>query len=120
MDGEVRRVEVDHADRAAGRRVVDGAQVEVAELIGREEREPPAADGDAGEIVGKVVVRRDPRSRAHPDARKAEAVAHIDMVRLVQPVEEVVNVDGGEIDGRRAGIAFRRVDLREDLGQLRA
>ena len=47
--------------------IVERADVEVGELVGREQGEAAAADRAAGEIVGKIVVRGDPRAGADPD-----------------------------------------------------
>ncbi len=112
--------EIDHADRAAGRRIVDRAEIEVAELLRRKEREAAPPDRHAGEIVGKVVVRGDARARAHPDACQAGPLAEVDVVRFMQAVEEVMHVDRRQIDGRGIGLVLEGVDLREDLRQLAA
>jgi predicted metal-dependent phosphoesterase TrpH len=45
-------------------------------------------------------VRRDPRAGADPDALDRLAVAEVDVVGLVQPVEIILHVDRREIDRR--------------------
>src|SRR3546814_1257893 len=87
MRGEVGGIEIDHAHRAARGRVVDRPQIEVAKLMRRKQGETPAPGGAARQIVGKVVMRRDPGARADPDALQRIAVAQRDPVRFVEPVE---------------------------------
>src|SRR3546814_5088891 len=87
MRGGVGGIEIDHAHRAARGRVVDRPQIEVAKLMRRKQGETPAPGGAARQIVGKVVMRRDPGARADPDALQRIAVAQLDPVRFVEPVE---------------------------------
>src|SRR3546814_1533223 len=61
----------------------------------------PAPDRAAGKIVGKVVVRRDPRPRSDPDALVGLARTEVDRIGRVEPVEMRRDVDGAEIDGAR-------------------
>ncbi|PAV67329.1 hypothetical protein WR25_08053 [Diploscapter pachys] len=119
MAGEIGVVEIDHAHRAAGGGVVDGAEMEVAKLVAREQREAPVPDRDDRKIVRHVIVRGDARARAHPDAGKRFARPQIDMVGGVQPVEILVHVDRGEIDGGRLRLSGEGGDARENLGQFR-
>src|SRR3546814_3371993 len=77
MRGEVGGIEIDHAHRAARGRVVDRPQIEVAKLVRRKQGETPAPGGAARQIVGKVVMRRDPGARADPDALQGIAVAQL-------------------------------------------
>ena len=116
---EIRRVQIDHAHGAASRRIVDRAQVEIAELLRRKEGESATPDRDACEIVRKVVVGGDARPRSHPDAGEAGALAELDVVRFVQTVEEVVHVDRRQIDWRRIGLVLDCVNLRENVRELR-
>src|SRR3546814_8731841 len=93
MRGEVGGIEIDHAHRAARGRVVDRPQIEVAKLVRRKQGETPAPGGAARQIVGKVVMRRDPGARADPDALQGIAVAQLHPVRFVEPVEMRRNID---------------------------
>src|SRR3546814_18643941 len=86
------------------RSVVDRPQIEVRELVGREQDEAPAPDRAAGKIVGKVVVRRDPRPRSDPDALVGLARTEVDRIGRVEPVEMRRDVDGAEIDGDRKSV----------------
>ena len=113
-------MEIDHADRASRRRIVERTEIEIGELIGREERETAAPDRAASKIVGEVVVRCDPRPRADPDTLDQFAIAEIDVVRLVQAFEIGLYVDRRQIDGRCVTALLVRVDAREDVVQARA
>src|SRR3546814_4421576 len=78
----------------------------------------PAPDRAAGKIVGKVVVRRDPRPRSDPDALVGLARTEVDRIGRVEPVEMRRDVDGAEIDGARLSLILGAVDPGEDVGQL--
>lgn len=112
-------MEIDHANRATGGGVVDRAQIQVAELFAREQREAAMADRNDRQIVGHVVMRGDARACPHPDAGERLAGSQVDMVGGVQAVEEMVDVDRGEIDRRCIGMARERGHAREDFRQLR-
>ncbi len=116
---EIGGVEIDHADRAARRRVVDRAEIEVAELTAWEEREAPLPDRADRQIMRDVIMCGNPRARADPDAGQQFALAQIDMVRLVQPVEIALHIDRGEIDGRRVRLARKFGNAGEDFGKPR-
>lgn len=75
------------------------------------------ARGATGEVVGKVIVRRDPRPRTDPDAPERIARAEVDRVRRLESVEVRRNVDRPEIDGAVLSPLLGRVDPREDVGQ---
>ena len=51
MTSEVRRVKIDHADRAAGWGVVDRTQIEVLELLRRKQGEAAPSSDAAGKIA---------------------------------------------------------------------
>src|SRR3546814_9882426 len=85
---------------------VERADVQVGELVGREQRHPAAAGRDAGEVVGQVLVRGDPRAVADPHAGQRVAVAEVQVVLGAQARQ--VGVDGGraDVDRRRAVIVL--------------
>src|SRR3546814_1599494 len=87
-------------------------------MVRRKQGETPAPGGAARQIVGKVVMRRDPGARADPDALQRIAVAQLDPVRFVEPVEMRRNIDRRQIDGARLAQFLRLVDTAEDVGEL--
>src|SRR3546814_12183596 len=63
-------------------------------------------------------MRLDPGARADPDALQRIAVAQLDPVRFVEPVEMRRNIDRRQIDGARLAQFLRLVDTAEDVGEL--
>jgi hypothetical protein len=98
---EIGLVEVDQADRLAGRREVQRADVQVRQLLGREQREAAPARRHAGEVVRRVVVGGDARAVADPDRWPALAVAQVDVVLGAEARQAGVDRGGADIDRRR-------------------
>src|SRR5690606_3245297 len=71
---EVRPGDVHEADRLPGGRSIQRADVEVADLLRRKQREAAGAGDDARDVVREIEVRRDPRAVAEPEARQAVAL----------------------------------------------
>jgi len=113
-------VEIDHAYSAPGGRIVDGPEIEITELVRREDGETAAPHRAAGQIVREIVVRRDPRGGADPDAGQWRPLAQVDVVGFVKPVEKIVQVDRGEVDRGRMRAPFIVVEPLEDVRQLAA
>lgn len=103
--------------RPAG--IVHRPEIEIAELFAREQGETPTPHRHAGQVVREIVVGGDARLRAHPDAGHALPVAEIDVIFLMQAVEELMNIDRGQIDRRDVRLSPHRIDLREYLRQFR-
>src|SRR6185312_12234593 len=92
---EIRIREVDQTDCLAGGREVERADIQIDELLGREQREPAMADYDARNVVGQIVMRSDARAIADPDARERRALAHREIVLVAKAGQ-------GGVDARRA------------------
>ena len=113
---EVGLLQVDQADRLAGRREVDRTDIQVGQLLRREQREAAMAGRHAGDVVGQVVVRRDAAAIAQPDAgqrlRRRRAAG-----RQRGQVQVVVRAKAGQavVDRRRADVVAGRT---LDLGEL--
>ena len=71
---EVRIFQVDQAGRLPREREVQRTDVEVLELIGREERELASPGDDTGEVLRQVPVRRRPRAIAEPQRDQHRAL----------------------------------------------
>src|SRR5580658_2292355 len=82
---------------------------EIADLIRREEGEPPAAAHHAGNIVGNIVVRRDRNGISNPNSRDGRLMGQIDCVLALEIRQEIRN--GRRLyENRRRGCV---VDMRE-------
>ena len=79
---EVRILERHHARRLAGHRMVERADIEVGDLVGREQGEAAAAGDDAGDIVRQVEMGADLRAVADPDARTGQLGREAARMRL--------------------------------------
>jgi hypothetical protein len=117
MDGGIGIGEINHADRTARGRVVDGAKVEVGELIGREQGEAPPPGHTAGQIVGKVIVGGNARARADPQADDGGARAQIERVFRLHPIEMARHVDGAQVDQRGIGGGLVVIKPGENIAQ---
>ena len=91
--------EIDHGDWAPGWGDVDRAKIEIGELVGREQSEAATPHGAAGQIIGKVVMRRDAAGIADPQGCQRDARTHRHGVYVGQSVEKLLHIDGAEIDG---------------------
>src|SRR5438270_10138138 len=69
MRGKVGMMEIDHADGASRGRVLYGARVKIAELLGRKQSEAPAPYGAHRKVVRYIGVRGYPCRASDPDAR---------------------------------------------------
>ena len=75
---QIRRVQLDQADRLAGEREIKRPDIKVGQLFGRKEREPPPSRNYAGEVLRQVPMRRRARPVAEPqrDQRRTRHVEH--------------------------------------------
>jgi hypothetical protein len=115
----VGRREVDQADGLAGRVEVERADVQVGQLVGREQGEAAPAGGHHGQVVRQVVVGGDAGLVADPDAGQRVASAEVDVVLAAQAGQH--GVDGGraDVDGGRARILAVALHLVEHGVQAR-
>ena len=67
---QIGRIRIDHARRRTGHGVIERTDIQVGELIGREQREPSSSGYDAGDVDRGIVVRGDPRRIADPQPRR--------------------------------------------------
>jgi hypothetical protein len=116
----VGRREVDQADGLAGRVEVERADVQVRQLLRREQREAAAAGRHHRQVVRQVVVGGDAGLVADPDAGQRVAGAEVDVVVAAQAGQD--GVDGGraDVDGGRARIVAVALHLVEHGVQARA
>ena len=115
MQHRIGRAEIDHADRAPGRRIVDRTEVKIGELIGREQREAPVPDRAASQVVGKVVVRGDVGGIADPDVGQRIAFAQGHPIGRAQSIEELFDIDRAEVNRRRIIASFGGIEPSKDL-----
>jgi hypothetical protein len=80
---------VDQADGLAGRREVDRADVQVLQLLRREQGEAAAAGRHHGDVVRHVVVRGDAGAVADPDAGQRVAAAKVEVVLLAKARQQL-------------------------------
>jgi hypothetical protein len=80
-----------------------------------EQREAAPSRHATGQVVGKIVVRRDPRLRADPQADQRLAGAEADAVFLVHTIEMRRHIDRAEVDRRRFGTVFVGIHARENI-----
>mmetsp|Transcript_22288 Transcript_22288/g.87818 ORF Transcript_22288/g.87818 Transcript_22288/m.87818 type:complete len:204 (-) Transcript_22288:1063-1674(-) len=110
---------MDNRDRCARRSVLQRANVEVAHLLGREQREAPPPGHHAGQVVRVVVVHRHRQRIAEPEVgHHAGQGRH--RVLVQKPRNDLADLgalrgDGGRVVGRPVG-----VQVRHELGQRHA
>mmetsp|Transcript_10001 Transcript_10001/g.40585 ORF Transcript_10001/g.40585 Transcript_10001/m.40585 type:complete len:550 (-) Transcript_10001:734-2383(-) len=102
---EVRLVEVHQADRLAGGGRVQRAEVEVGQLLGREDGEAPPAGGDDGEVVRQVVVRGNAGAVAEPQADEGVARAEAQAVGIEEAGQHGLDRGGADVERRWLGRA---------------
>ena len=66
---EVRRLRIDQTGWSSRRRELEWADVQVRNLVGREQSEPPSPGDDHGEVAKHIVVRCGYDPIADPNAR---------------------------------------------------
>ena len=95
----IRFRKVDQADRLSGRCQVHRANVKVIDLLWRKQSEASAPGNDAGDVVGKVEMRRDPGLVSHPETHQQIIAVYGYIVLRTETGQPPVNIRGADIDG---------------------
>ena len=112
---EVGLQEVDQADGLAGRREVERADVQVLDLLRREQGEAAPARHHAGQVVRQVVVGRDAGAVADPDAGQRVAPAQVHAVLVVETRQAGLDRGGADVDRRLLFLAAVALELEQHL-----
>ncbi|KAG1255866.1 hypothetical protein G6F68_010053 [Rhizopus microsporus] len=102
---EIRCVEVNQADRLAGRGQIQRADIKIAYLVGGEQGDPATPRSHAGKVVRYILVGGDARAIADPDAGQRVGHAQLQRIRFGQAGQEAVQRGRGDVDRRRRRVA---------------
>jgi hypothetical protein len=105
------------AGRLARQGVIDRPDIEIADRVGRIEREAPASRDDAGQVVEAVVVAGDAAGVAQPQARPGQGRQELHRIVGGESRRVVVGGQRTHIDARQAWVGGGLPDPLQRLSQ---